>query len=104
MLLAGIVMADLSLLAGGLDGEELKTGQAAPLTTSAKEHGGGVGILCWDSGVSGTTEQPWSLLLDLDLGGVEASDSAWGGRHGKELRVSVGLCFWMVTARLRRRS
>ena len=82
-------MADLSLLAGGLDGVELKTGQAAPLTTSAKEHGGGMGIPCWDSGVSGTTEQPWSLLLDLDLGGVEASDSAWGDGMGRSC-----VCLW----------
>ena len=71
-------MADLSLVVGALDGVELKTGWASPLTTSAKERGGGVGIPCWDSGVSGTTEHPRSLLSDPDLGGMVGSDSAWG--------------------------
>ena len=78
MLLAGIVMADLSLVVGALDGVELKTGWASPLTTSAKERGGGVSIPCWDFGVSDTTEHPRSLLSDPDLGGVVGSDSSWG--------------------------
>ena len=70
MLLAGTVMADLSLVAGVLVGATLKADGTSPLTTSAKGRGGGMGLPCWDSGVSGTAEHSRSLLADPDLGVV----------------------------------